>query len=77
MVSGLQPEAVQTSAIAAMRGAAHPQIQRVRCEFANGSLRLHGRVASFYLKQMAQSIAGQAIPPTIEIDNRLEVAGIQ
>lgn len=73
MVSGLQPEAVQTSATAAMRRAAYPQIQRVQCEFAGGSLRLHGRVASYYMKQMAQSIAGQAIPSSVEIDNQLEV----
>ncbi len=32
---------------------------------------------AIYLKQMAQSIAGQAIPPTVEIDNQLEVAGLR
>ncbi len=74
MVSALQPELVETKVVAAMRRAAYPQIQRVECEYRDGSLLLRGRVASFYLKQMAQSIAGQAISAAIPIDNQLVVS---
>ena len=72
MVSG-SAEAICLSARTAVQGAAHPQLHRVRCEFENGIVRLEGRVASFYLKQVAQHLVGRAVPSSVAIDNRLEV----
>lgn len=44
----------------------------VTCQFHKGVLILRGRVPSFYLKQVAQSVV-RNIEGVAQIDNRLEV----
>jgi osmotically-inducible protein OsmY len=44
----------------------------VACTFHEGVLVLHGRVASFYLKQLAQSSVGHIVGVD-EVSNRVEV----
>lgn len=56
-----------------LRGAAYRGLRQVRCEFRAGKLILHGRVSSFFLKQVAQSLVG-SLPGVTRLDNRLEVA---
>lgn len=48
-------------------------IRRVRCEFHDGRLILNGRVPTYYLKQVAQTIVRQ-VPAVRRIDNRVDVA---
>ena len=73
MVSGTQPNQLQFAVAAAIRQASHPQIRSVTCEYRDGQMQLRGRVASYYLKQLAQSIAGREVREAVPIDNRLEV----
>lgn len=48
-------------------------LRLVRCSCQGSRLILHGRVPSYYLKQLAQVVAGQCLGMRT-IDNRLEVA---
>lgn len=47
-------------------------LRRVRCECHEGVVTLHGRVASYFLKQMAQE-AVRRLAGAEEIANRIEV----
>jgi osmotically-inducible protein OsmY len=55
-----------------LRQSTHSELRRVRCEFHEGALVLRGRVSSFYLKQLAQTLAA-ATPGVQEVVNRIEV----
>jgi hypothetical protein len=48
------------------------ELWEVGCDFRDGELTLQGRVPSFFLKQIAQSIVF-VIEPVETINNRLEV----
>ena len=47
-------------------------LRNISCDQRNGTLILHGRVTSYYMKQMAQVLI-RKINPENGIDNRLEV----
>ena len=47
-------------------------LREVTCQFCEGVLILRGRVPSFYLKQVAQTVV-RNIEEVAPIDNRLEV----
>ncbi len=57
---------------ARLRQSSHSELRHVRCEFHEGALVLRGRVSSFYLKQLAQTLAA-AVPGVQEIVNRIDV----
>ena len=48
----------------------------VNCDYANGTLILHGQVKSYYHKQLAQSLLKQLLASEVvqQIENRIEVA---
>jgi osmotically-inducible protein OsmY len=48
-------------------------LRRLRCEFHDGRLVLNGRVPTYYLKQVAQTIVRQ-LPGVRRIDNMVDVA---
>lgn len=48
-------------------------LRAVRCEFADGTLTLSGRVPSYYLKQIAQTF-GQKVVGVERIVNHIDVA---
>ena len=50
----------------------YPQLQQVRSDFHNGVLTLHGRVSSYYLKQVVQSLV-LGMEGVVEIRNWVEV----
>ena len=54
------------------RSTYHP-LRRALCRVDGDRVVLAGRVPSFYLKQIAQTIAGQVAGPAFVIDNQLEV----
>jgi len=60
------------SATQRLRESPYSELRRVSCEFADGVLSLHGRVSSFYLKQIAQSVVFPA-EGVSRLDNCLEV----
>ncbi len=47
-------------------------LAEVTCEFHEGVLTLHGRVPTFYLKQVAQTVV-RALEDVTKIVNRIEV----
>ena len=55
-----------------LRGSSYWPLRQVRCSYDEGQLTLHGKVPSFYLKQVAQS-AIRKVEKSVQIDNRLEV----
>jgi osmotically-inducible protein OsmY len=55
-----------------LEGRPYPPIQRLACEFENGALRLRGRLASFYFKQLAQETV-TGIDGVLQIVNETEV----
>ena len=54
-------------------GCGYPALRNVDCEFQSGTLRLKGRVSSFYQKQVAQTVVTQ-IDGVRLVVNELEVA---
>jgi len=69
--SSARPQ-IEEAARQRLRQSRYPELRAVSCEFHEGVLTLRGRVPSYYLKQMAQSLADR-IPGVVELDNQLEV----
>ncbi len=63
---------VEGEAGARLRCSAYRDIRGVTCEFHEGVLTLRGRVPSYYMKQIAQSLV-LGMEEIEEINNRLEV----
>ena len=57
----------------ALQGSSYLPLRRVACDFSDGQLQLRGKVESFYLKQLAQSIVGMALAREVQLDNQLRV----
>lgn len=74
MMSTTQLQKNQQSATASSRLAetGYAGLQNVRCESEGDRMILSGIVPSYYMKQIAQTVAGQ-IDGVEQIDNRLEV----
>lgn len=56
-----------------LQNSSHFELRRVDCSFAEGTATLSGRVSSFYLKQVAQTIVQQSAHVE-QVDNQLHVA---
>ncbi len=56
-----------------MRQAPYNELGRVTCTLRHGVLTLHGRVSSYYLKQIAQRIALDRVEGRANVINELEV----
>ncbi len=63
---------VQDKAEARIHAATYGAVRDADCKFSDGVLFLHGRVRSFYSKQMAQEAVGR-LPGVIDIVNQIEV----
>ena len=59
----------------ALRGSSHNGLRTVRCQYVDGRVTLNGEVASYYLKQVAQTIVGR-LANVSSVDNQLLVAGL-
>jgi osmotically-inducible protein OsmY len=68
--------AVQAHAESRLRQSTYPELHLLSCDFHEGVLTLRGRVPSYYLKQVAQTLILQ-VNGVDEINNRLEVADHQ
>jgi osmotically-inducible protein OsmY len=62
---------VQT-ALARLANTPFPPLRYVGCEFDRGTLTLHGRVPTFYLKQVAQE-AVRAVSGVRQVMNEIQV----
>ncbi len=58
----------------ALRGSSHCGLHSVRCSCVDGRVTLTGEVASFYLKQLAQTIVAH-LDKDSGVDNQLRVVG--
>ena len=67
-----EAQVVQAQAQSRLRKSGYHQLQLISCEFHKGVLTLRGRVSSFYLKQVAQTLVNQ-LDGVAEVNNRLEV----
>lgn len=65
-------DAVSHEAESRLRDSSHLFLRHVRCGFDQGRLQLDGKVPSFYLKQLAQTLV-QNVRGVERIDNRLTV----
>jgi osmotically-inducible protein OsmY len=72
---GLLPseqERIEAAARSRLRRSGYGQLQVVSCEFHEGVLTLRGRVSSYYLKQVVQSLV-MRMDGVVEVNNRVEV----
>ena len=67
-----EAQVVQAKAQSRLRQSGYHQLQLISCEFHEGVLTLRGRVSTFYLKQVAQTLINQ-LDGVGEVNNRLEV----
>jgi hypothetical protein len=57
-----------------LRRAGYLALHDIRCELASGVLRLHGRVCSYYLKQVAQAVVA-TVAGSSALENQIEIVG--
>jgi hypothetical protein len=57
-----------------LRRAGYLALHDIRCELASGVLRLHGRVGSYYLKQVAQAVVA-TVAGASALENHIEIVG--
>ncbi len=62
---------LQKEAQLRLQSSGYRELQSVSCEYSTGVLTLRGRIPSFYLKQIAQTLIRDLVG---EICNRLEVS---
>lgn len=62
----------EAAAVSRLAGSGYPPLRRVCCEMASGVLTISGTVPSYYLKQVAQTLAG-TVDGVTRIENRLDV----
>lgn len=72
MISSLD-DVVTVAAESRLLKSPYLELRRVSCEFRTGILTLRGRVSTYYLKQIAQTVVRQ-VGGVEEIDNQLDVA---
>ena len=65
-------KAVEEAAEMRLKSSPYPSIQRVNCDFKKGRLTLHGRVSTFFEKQIAQQ-AVIGLDGVRRLENRIEV----
>ena len=61
---------------AVLRSSSYLSLRRLSCEYHEGVLTIRGRVATFYLKQVAQSLLGR-LEGVEEINNLVEVRQVE
>ena len=68
----VRSQAVQEAAQARVRQSPYRDVRNVACNFHEGVLTLRGRVSSYYLKQIAQTLVLR-MQCVDEVNNRIEV----
>jgi hypothetical protein len=67
--------AIEKAAYAALRKSGETGLSDVRCEYRDGVLTLHGRVNTYYQKQLAQ-VAARPADRRITVDNQIRVVSV-
>jgi len=72
--SAIEPRPLEMDEIERrLQASSYHALRLIHCRLKNGTVTLDGRVPSFYLKQVAQTLASDAGTGLL-IENRLEVA---
>ena len=72
----LQHHAPSHHGEAVLRSSSYLSLRRLSCEYHEGVLTIRGRVATFYLKQVAQSLLGKLEGVEV-INNLVEVRQVE
>lgn len=72
-LAGTRDAVVESKARQLLGESNYLALRRLDCEFHDGQLVLRGRVPTYYLKQVAQTLVRQ-LPQVQQIENRLDVA---
>lgn len=59
---------------AVLRYGLWPELRAVTCDVCEDRIVLRGRVPSFYIKQVAQSLILERVQHSVMLENRLEVS---
>jgi len=70
--AGVQGRGVVDLAAGRLRDSSHQAVRRLQCSYENGILALDGRLPSFYLKQVAQTLVS-GLEGVERIQNRIDV----
>jgi osmotically-inducible protein OsmY len=66
---------IEQAVKSALRESGYPPMRQIDCEFECGTLRLWGRVPSYYLKQLVSVVAAK-VEGITEINNDLDVGHV-
>ena len=66
-------QVIKAQASAVLCESSYHAVRRLSCEVRNCTLTLRGRVPSFYMKQIAQTVVRHLLEGGMVIDNQLEV----
>lgn len=69
----LRARALEDQANAVLQSSSYHPVRRVSCEVRERVLVLRGRVASFHMKQIAQTVVRHLLNDGFVVDNRVEV----
>jgi hypothetical protein len=75
--AGHSANTIELQAQDELRHSCYSAVRRVSCQLREGVLIIHGRVPSYYLKQIAQNLLLQHLEAHVAIDNRLEVFSLE
>jgi len=64
--------AIETQVRAELQKSSYHPVRQVSCDVCRSVIRLSGRVPSFYLKQVAQTIVRRLLEVSLAIENHLE-----
>ena len=73
---GQQRNFVEQAVKSALLQAGYPLARSIVCEFERGTIRLWGKVPSYYLKQVVSIVAAK-VEGVIEVNNHLQVDGLK
>jgi hypothetical protein len=73
----LRTRAIEDQAKAMLRSSPYRSVQYVLCEVRQQVVTLRGRVPSFYMKQIAQTVLRDLLSDGLVIDNQVEVVRTQ
>jgi osmotically-inducible protein OsmY len=67
-----EKEVVEANVRSKLQRSCYPLVRRVSCDFHEGVLTLRGRVSSYYLKQVVQTLVFR-LDGVVELNNQVEV----
>ena len=73
--AGELKQAIEREVASDLEHCGYHEMRRVSCEYDHGVVTLRGRVPSYFLKQIAQTVVASRLKGTAALRNQLEVRG--